>query len=563
MRTYGDLVFWWGNIHQDGERWWIIRELEPQVCIRLKHVFQGIAKGRTAPFRLPDTLAAAADLAWFVSRYPLRMSEGDRARLEQRQQRFWADQEEMAQILSPDYQPQGEWRLRPGEALRPYQARTVALLRKNRALLCADELGLGKTYTGLAAAAHPDALPALVVAEPHLQNQWARRAMAFAGLNSHIIRKSKPYPLPPKDLFIITYHKLAGWVDVFAAKPPGLLILEEAQSLRKGDTTNKGLAARAVAAGGRYVLGLTATPIYNYGVEIYNLLDIMRPGCLGRREDFEREWVGNGRKGLVRDPRALGAFLREAHLMLRHTRKEVGRQLPPVNVILETVDHDSRPLRDVEALAERLAAATLRGSFTERGEASRQFDMLLRQATGLAKAPHVAQYARLFAESGEPVLLAGWHRAVYEVWLKALADLNPVLYTGSESPAQKEASVREFMGGRSQVMIMSLRSGIGLDVLQGRCSTVVFGELDWSPKVHEQLIGRVHRDGQRNPVMAVYLTSEEGSDPTMIEVLGVKAHQAQGVTDPLLAAQPVHSDPARVKALARDYLARRGQRRAA
>jgi len=557
VRTYGALRF------DTSRRCWVVPELEPQVCIRLKHVFQSIPTGSTVPFTLPDTLTMSADLAWFIDRYPLRMCEGDRERLGRRQQAFWDEQAEMEAILSPDYQARGEWRLRPGQELRSYQARTVALLRKKGALICGDELGLGKTFTGLGAAAHPDALPALVVCDPHLQKQWARRAMSFSGLNSHIIKQTNPYPLPAVDLFIVTYHKLKGWVDVFAANPPGLVIFEECQALRTGKTTIRGIAAAAIAAQTRYVLGLSATPVYNYGMEVFNQLDIMQPGCLGRRDDFMQEWVSDSGTGKVGDPKAFGSYLREAHLLLRHTRKEVGRELPPVTTILEAVDHNEGPLWTIKELANHLAHTTLHGDFHESGEAARQFDMLLRQATGLAKAPYVAQYVRLFAEAGEPVLLAGWHRAVYEVWQRELADLNPVLYTGSESPAQKDASVREFMEGRSQVMIMSLRSGTGLDCLQERCSTVVFGELDWSPKVHEQLIGRLNRDGQTGAVMAVYLTSEAGSDPAMIDLLGVKAHQAQGVVAPHLAAQPVHADPRRIKALARSYLAQKGKRRAA
>jgi hypothetical protein len=33
-------------------------------------------------------------------------------------------------------------------------------------------------------------------------------------------------------------------------------------------------------------------------------------------------------------------------------------------------------------------------------------------------------------------------------------------------------------------------------------SAIVFGELDWSPSVHEQAIGRLQRDGQTNKVVA-------------------------------------------------------------
>ena len=56
--------------------------------------------------------------------------------------------------------------------------------------------------------------------------------------------------------------------------------------------------------------------------------------------------------------------------------------------------------------------------------------MMARHATGMAKAAHVAALVRMLVESGERVLLAGWHRDVYAVWLKLLGDLRPVMFTG-------------------------------------------------------------------------------------------------------------------------------------
>ena len=88
------------------------------------------------------------------------------------------------------------------------------------------------------------------------------------------------------------------------------------------------------------------------------------------------------------------------------------------------------------------------------------------------------------------------------------------------------------MAGDSKVMLISLRAGAGIDGLQHVCSTVVFGELDWSPGVHEQCIGRAHRDGQTEPVMAYFLISDSGSDPIVSDVLGVKREQIEGVRNP-------------------------------
>lgn len=55
---------------------------------------------------------------------------------------------------------------------------------------------------------------------------------------------------------------------------------------------------------------------------------------------------------------------------------------------------------------------------------------MMRQATGIAKAPYVLEFVRMLVESGESVMLYGWHRDVYNIWLERLAEFNPVMYTG-------------------------------------------------------------------------------------------------------------------------------------
>ena len=176
----------------------------------------------------------------------------------------------------------------------------------------------------------------------------------------------------------------------------------------------------------------------------------------------------------------------------------------------------------------------------------------------MSKAKHVAGFVRMILESGEPVLLAGWHRDVYDIWLEELSSYKPVMYTGSESPTKKERAKQAFINGETNLMIISLRSGIGLDGLQHRCATAVFGELDWSPEVHHQLIGRLHREGQARSVMAVFLYCDYGSDPPMTSLLGLKASQAQGIVDPHLGVQKRYMDESRLKNMARDFLDRNG-----
>ncbi|EQD35623.1 SNF2-related protein, partial [mine drainage metagenome] len=164
--------------------------------------------------------------------------------------------------------------------------------------------------------------------------------------------------------------------------------------------------------------------------------------------------------------------------------------------------------------------------------ASQEFNNKLRLATGLAKAPFVAEFVRMLVESGEKVVLFGWHHAVYDIWKAKFQGLPFRMYTGTESIAQKESAKMDFISGKTQLLVLSLRSGVGVDGLQGCSSLCVVGELDWSPGVQEQAIGRVWRDGQTKPVTVYYMLSEEGSDPYMAEVLDLKTLQSTGVCDP-------------------------------
>ena len=192
--------------------------------------------------------------------------------------------------------------------------------------------------------------------------------------------------------------------------------------------------------------------------------------------------------------------------------------------------------------------------------ASAELSMRARLATGVAKAPAVAQFVRMLVEeSGEPLVLFGWHRAVYAYWRKTLDDLGLAWHTGSESGSAKGRAIRRFMDGKAKVLIMSLRSGQGVDGLQQACNRVVIGELDWSPGVIEQCIGRVYRDGVGGPVIAYYLLTNGGSDPVIADVLGVKDAQAKGVREPFGEEDiPAEADPEHVKKLAAAYLKKAG-----
>lgn len=550
MRTFGKI---WYSEKSNG---WLINKAEPHVCIKLKAIFTKIPKGNPQPFKFDDRPETCTELLWFMGRYPLEISESDLNRLMDRRNEHYSFVNELEAINLPDYKPR-QIILKEGKKGRGYQLQGNEIAMKCKRILNGDDIGLGKTISGILQMMSEGTLPCMVVVQTHSTFQWKEKIEEFTNLRVHIIKGTKPYNLPEGEVYITTYSRLAGWVDVYRTNFFKSVVFDEIQELRH-DGTAKYSSACELSVNAEYVQGLTNTPMYNYAIEIFNVLNVIKKDCLGDRYDFLREWMGGYGRRTVEDPNALGAYLRENFLMLRRTRKEVGRELPPINTIVHTVPYDEKEVQKSEDIARQLAIKVTSGSFEQRGQASRELDMLIRHNTGVSKAKGVAEYVRILLENEEPIILAAWHRDVYDILLKELAEYNPVMYTGSESPAQKEKSKQAFINGETNLFIISLRSGVGLDGLQERCSMVVIAELDWSPMVHKQLIGRSDRerkDGTLKQTTVIYLVSDCGSDPLIVDLLGLKSSQSEAIMNPLESGvQEKYSDESRIKLLAQKYL---------
>lgn len=560
-------------------RWRVV--CEPHVMVRLKRLFARVNKGSHGSVLIAHNPETCRDLLWFCERFPMAFgTPGDRHKMVQGAEAHKDRERLVAEVLSGDYRPAPCPLAIP---LREYQQIAVDLILRSGSLLLADEVGIGKTAVAIGVISDPRCRPALVVTLTHLPRQWKREINRFAPELDVFIpktrkaaeltkaRKGKGQTMFPEtpDVIILNYHKLDGWADELSGLVRSI-VLDEVQELRSGPGSLKYQGASHIAEKCVVRVGLSATPVYNFGGEIYNVLNVLSPDALGTREEFNREWCNySSDRPRLADPQAFGMYVRDAGLMLRRTRADVGRELPALSTIVHEIDADLSEIESIADSAAELARVILaQGDVKlEKGakfRASEELSWKLRQATGIAKAKFVAEFVRLLVENGEAVLLGGWHHEVYALWRDWLDDLKPAFFTGAETGNEKAESFRRFDSGETKVLIMSLRAGAGLDGLQRSCKTVVFGELDWSPAAHHQFIGRVHRDGQDSPVMAYYLVADAGSDPVVSDILGLKTQQIEGIIAPDAPRVEVigghEVTEGHIKRLAEQFLRQRGLR---
>ena len=557
--TFGTLK----KVKNDRATHWII-EGDPQVAVMAKRLFPGSAGRGAGLAKFPANRRTFADLVWFLHRWPLQILTPEEFEADYQETCLYVN---MRQALNanpvrtvPDVVFKGK--------LRPFQQEGLSWMLTNRRTLLADEMGLGKTVQALAFLATEQAWPALVVVPPHLVRHWEDKAAQFLDtgdgdhpllsqgkLSVHVIRGTKKKEaLPHAHIYIIHYLLLRAWRKELKERGIKRVVFDEIQELRHSGT-EKYSAASDIASLAEDVIGMSGTPIYNRGGEIWNVLNILEYHCLGDWDSFTREWGTGYGTDTVKDPVVLGAHLRREGLMLRRKKEDVLKDLPAKRRIVEKIDADDSLFADLIRNAVSMAkeAEHLKDRLA-RGRAELEAINETRQATGIAKAHSAAAFVRGLVEAEEPTLVFAHHHAVVDILLEQLRDLNPVCISGRQTEREKWEAKEAFRTGKSDICIISLRSATGIDGLQEHARVVVFAELDWSPAVHSQAEDRAHRDGQIDSVLCYYLVSANGTDPEMQEALGLKISQFLGLMgdepesaeDQTLAAQAASSHMKRV-----------------
>ena len=525
-RTYGTLSY------NRRSKCWTVKA-DPAVTEMCKRLFPGSAGSKRGEARFTAHRRMVGDLMWLMLRYPLEINPRDRA--------VWdkAVQEAREHAIRKAIASKLPQRMTPPEGtftgeLRPFQQEGLAFLMQHDRCLLADEMGLGKTVQALSYLASTDSFPALVIPPAHLTRNWQEEASRFLRLHGekpriHVIRGLKPYELPEADIYIMHYLLLRGWKEVLPTLGFRAVIFDEVQELRHTGT-EKYSAASLLSESCERVIGLSGTPIYNTGGEIWNVINILDYHFLGDWESFSREWCYGYGNAVVVKPQLLGDYLRQEGLMLRRTKQEVLKELPPKRRAVQELDWNDKLYAQLMApVLPDVVRWKTDGTLTASARAmlEESISQHVRQATGIAKAPYVCQFVRALLDSGEKVLLFAHHHAVMDTYKQELKHYRPGFITGRETISAKADAVERFMSGKTDVLCISLRAASGLNLQRATC--VVFGELDWSPAVHSQAEDRAHRMGQEDSLLCYYLVAPQGSDAAMQEALGLKVSQFVGL----------------------------------
>ena len=446
-------------------------------------------------------------------------------------------------------------RAKPGEQFRGklmnFQKEGLDFLLKSSGnALLADEMGLGKTVQTLSyVSTEKQTFPVLIVAPLVTLNNWEREIEKFLKKKSRngrilesnspsvtLIRTGKSKELPKTDIYVINYElllKRSGDLEQVGIRT---IVCDEVHNLRS-KTTQKYKAVKKLAAlpTVQYRIGLSGTPIYNRGSEIWPIIDILKPGLLGSFKEFCEYFCYVNDKGkaiVLENKRASLRNELQKHVMLRRKKADVLKELKDKVRYKEVIASDTDYyIEELDKIWKKLE--------DEQKEAQTEFSKSAsyhraiqseRQIAGVAKLPHVINFVKNIMEIEESVVVFCHHKVIHKLLHESLQEFSPVSIIGGQTDSTRQDQIDKFQKGESKLMIAGIRAGnVGINLTKAKY--VIFAELDWSPAIHRQAEDRLHRIGQKNTVFAYYLIGNGTLDDHVASILVDKSYEIDAIMD--------------------------------
>jgi len=442
-------------------------------------------------------------------------------------------------------------------------ARKVLKRFRGRALL-ADEVGLGKTIEALIVFSEyyrrGMVKNGLILTPTPLVSQWRDELKSKFDLeipctdDSDYRRKGDHFWQAPFVLASINQAKTRKNFKVVTEREYDIVIVDEAHHLKNRNTLNWKLVN---ALKKKYLLMLTATPVENNLMELYNLITLLKPGQLKTASAFKQEFMTRGDPTDPQNREKLKDLLNA--VMIRNTRALASINIPPrfaQTIRVQSTNAEQELYQRITDLVRRLNAdgashhkLLLKNLLAEAGSSPQSVSLSLNRMLAKRDMPadrekDVQAINNLcrsmdFTQKNRMLLkLIKSNPGKIIIFVKYLGTLDSLvqfldweriphaLFHGGMQNAEKDQQIARF---REDVDVL-LTTEIGGE---GRnlqfCHQMVNYDLPWNPMKIEQRIGRIHRFGQEKEVMIFNLCNGGSIEEYILDILDKKINMFEMV----------------------------------
>jgi hypothetical protein len=447
-----------------------------------------------------------------------------------------------------------------GELL-PYQLDGIAFaVGAGRAVL-ADDMGLGKTIQGIGVAEllsqEAGISKVLVVCPASLKAQWRLEIMRFSNRSYQLVlgsaRERAAQYEDPSFFTICNYEQVLRDFLAIEKVKWDLIILDEGQRIKNWEAKTSQVIK---ALKSPFALVLSGTPLENRLDELYSVVEFIDDRRLGPTFRFYNRYRVADEKGKVLGYKNLDELRERLRpVLLRRTRKMVMPELPPRATEIRRIPPTDEQLVLHNAQMRIIKTIICKKYISEMDLLRLQKALLIcRMAANstflVDKVP--PGYSSKLAEFDnliDPLIEEEDRKIVlFSEWTTMLGLIEPLLgkrkvryvrLDGSIPQKKRQGLISQFQKDPDCKFFITTNAGAtGLNLQAA--NTVINVDLPWNPAVLEQRISRVHRMGQKRPVQAFLLITEETLEEKLLGTLSAKHDLAMAALDPESRVNAVH-----------------------
>jgi hypothetical protein len=436
--------------------------------------------------------------------------------------------------------------------LLPYQLDGIAFaVGAGRAVL-ADDMGLGKTIQGMGVAEllaqQAGIRKVLVVCPTSLKSQWRNEIERFSNRSCQLVLGSmaeRPAQYDNESFFTIcNYEQVLRDLLAVERVKWDLIVLDEGQRIKNWEAKTTHVVKRLKSP---FALVLSGTPLENRLDELYSVVQFVDDRRLGPAFRFFNRHRVTDEKGKVLGYKNLDQLRRHLQpILLRRTREQVLTQLPERTTEIVRIAPTDEQLA-IHAGQMKIVASIVRKPFIS------EMDLLrLRQALLMCRMSANSTYLcnklepsyssklerleeileQTFAENGRKAVLFSEWTSMLDLVEEILTrqKLKYARLDGSVPQKLRQQLVNEFQSKSDCRLFITTNAGsMGLNLQAA--NTVINCDLPWNPAVLEQRIARAHRMGQKQPVQAFLLVTEQTLEESLLTTLSAKKELALAALD--------------------------------
>lgn len=395
--------------------------------------------------------------------------------------------------------------IRASSSLYDFQISAAQRALKEQSLLINFETGLGKSAAALTATESINGVQTLIVCPPGIVSTWIDEIERWApGGTVAVAETTKDFAILRESgarYLIAPYTRLPTDPDEFF--DVGAIIFDESHNC-KNPKSKRSKACVALRARNPRALCIetTATPIANTPKDLWQQLDLLRPGVYGRYWNFCARYCYTHHNGYgmsvegLREDTAEELQHRLAQCSVRVTKSEVQHLLPLF--LVQAVR--ARPNRDAQDELRALTNAFVRGGPSQHEQLADAFFLQSRSD----KIQMAVEQVQLAIDAGETHIFAlSYTRDTARALHKALGASYYI--DGSIAPDERDRILAHAKASRAAVTVATMKSLLeGKDLTWN--STAVYAELYYSPLVMVQSLGRFNRLSGKAPTRAILCT---------------------------------------------------------